>query len=209
MHGVPAKFKTKIGVGQHIRLRHPNVANERRIQAAKLDIERKKQARVTARENKTRTTTLTAEAAPIATVTGEVTAVRKRTKFTTAEDEIIRLNAQYAGSKKINVMIAESVPGKTCKQIGSRRKCLGLINSASNTLTPAPEPSTVGCDLQQRALQKPTESTLDRTAFEDACNIWGSEKLTGTSAEIPTKAIHGEYRESEMQQLLATLKESC
>jgi len=155
----PAKFKTKIGVGQHIRLRHPNVANERRIQAVKLDIERKKRARETARENKTRTTTLAAEAAPIASVTGEVTAVRKRTMFTAAEDEIIiKLNAQYAGNKKIkiNVMIAESVPGKTYKQIGSRRKCLGLINSASNTLTPAPERSTVGCDSQHRTLQKPT-----------------------------------------------------
>lgn len=39
------QFGSKSSLGQHIRHKHPCLANERRIQAAKADIERKRAAR--------------------------------------------------------------------------------------------------------------------------------------------------------------------
>lgn len=126
-----SSFKTKIGLGQHRRFRHPIEANLKRIASRQEDIERKRQLRKTARAE---TLAKTAGAETLATEK-EIMGPNRSKLWSLEEDAIlIRLNEDLKGARYINRDIerANVLPGKSARQIQSRRKVLGLMNKEGN-----------------------------------------------------------------------------
>lgn len=109
------KFRTKSGLGQHIRHRHPCLSNERRIQAAKADIERKRAARPSSK--------------PIAAFSSATNGNRRLT-----DEEVgllFELESKFEGVKFINKAISEHLKSKTLKQISDKRRALATTAQRS------------------------------------------------------------------------------
>lgn len=187
-------YATKIGLGQHIRHRHPEVANGKRIKAYREGILQKREARAALTQDRG-TGPEQAEGGLRPTA---------RSKIFSPEDDglITELNARFMGERSINVKIAEFLPGRSAKQVGSRRACLGLLKPKHETV---PKPiETVSAPV--RVLP---ESVLDKGAFHEAVCLKGKGDLVSDSALILTSAADGEYDASAMDKLLSSLIAKC
>ena len=101
-----AAFGTKPGLGQHIRHRHPKLANEKRM-AVEADIQRKRAARRKVAEEKP-------------------TKPRGNVWSFQEEMELMALCEKYSGERHINKAIEKELRTKTAKQISDKRRTLSL-----------------------------------------------------------------------------------
>lgn len=174
------KFRTKSGLCQHIRHRHPCQSNERRIQAAKADIERKRAARPSSK--------------PIA---ASSSATNGNRRWTDEEiDLLLELESKFEGVKFINKAISENLKSKTLKQISDKRRA--LAKAAQQSRPPVKEKSAT----EQTAT--PTQGSQQGPSHEDwraAINLEGGP-LVGESAEVLLRLVEGEDSESCYSSLL-------
>lgn len=220
------RFKSKIGLGQHVRHRHPDLANQKRIDAAAADINRKRQERLKVKEAKP------SEPARASKLAG-------RQVWSSEEDELLRkLSSKHAGERFINVLIAKELPGKTNKQTSDRRRTLGLIgimptNGSVHTRQinragsqSVPQDGSVLTRQGGRTTRRGTRN-VDRSAqeqrdhddinliarklrFQEAIIKDGPSNMVGDSAEALNRATEGDptYLEHE-NRLLEILRERC
>lgn len=190
----PSSYKSKIGLGQHIRHRHPDVANQRRLQALSDDITRKREERLK---------TKVASGLEINTNIPR-NRVAPSKIFTEEEDELIR---EWSTVDKwaTGPELAKKLNNKTDVQVRSRRKTLKLLKATvfknaqkdqtgGSTNRPVPKPAYQGVNVKQDAL------------FREAVQTKGSERFVGTSGTLLAQAAAGEYDEEGMTQLLNLLK---
>ena len=113
-----SRFGTKIGLGQHIRHQHPDLANQKRIAAVQNDIERKRNVR----KEKAKASTRTSNTQPNAKV--------KASAWSQEEVDLpIALDIKHHGARHRNKLIAEELKSKTSKQISDKRRTLNKLSS--------------------------------------------------------------------------------
>lgn len=197
-----SRFPSKIGLGQHIRHKHPDLANTKRIEAVKHDIERKRKNR---REK--------AEAAKPPNSSNSL----KAGKGTWTQEEVdllIALEIKHHGARFINKEISKELKSKTGKQIADKRRTLrtqqvsapssqskgsGPKTRARKTITQAPE-------SENNDIRAETRKAL----FKDAIIKDGPSDLVGDSAETLFRAASDDlaYKESE-RATIQLLRDRC
>lgn len=197
-----ATFRSKIGLGQHIRHRHPDWANEKRIAAVAADIERKREAR-----------TKEAKANP----SSKRGAASKGKSLVWSDEDDLTLRAlciKYHGERYINKLIEKELPGKTNKQISDRRRTLKLIGEKGDKsvrdahVQSKETPTTVESATKQTKGDTNTYP-VNRSQFRAAIQKAGSPALVGASAEVLYRATEGEeYIEQELE-VMRTLALRC
>ena len=183
-------FPTKTGLSQHERFKHANLRNAKRIADHQLDIERKRNARL--------------ESTLLAEKTGTK---HKPKKALWTEDEIellVRLEEELSGVKFINKAIAERMPTKTNKQIGTKRKTMRDASKAKTTTAQNSTPA-----LQPVHDTMPTQPHIPlEDMFHKAICISELECVE-MSAELLNHAIEGKDLSDLQNKLIATIKSAC
>lgn len=174
------QFRSKSGLGQHIRHKHPCLANERRIQAAKADIERKRAARTSSN-----------------TIVASNSAGQGHRAWTDEEVSLLlELESEFKGVKFIKKAISEHLTSKTLIQISDKRRA--LAKTAQRARPPVREKSIT----EQYAT--PIQGSQQGPSQEDwkaAINLEGGS-LVGESAEVLLRLVEGEDSESCYSSLL-------
>lgn len=174
------KFMSKSGLGQHIRHKHPCLANERRIQSVQADIERKRAAR--------------AKSKPIA---ASNSSGHGHGVWTDEEVSLLlELESKFKGVKFINKAISEHLKGKTSKQISDKRRALAA--AAQKPRTPVVEKSTAEQTVTPNQGSQKGPSQED---WKAAVNLEGGP-LVGESAEVLLRTVEGEDTEGCYSSLL-------
>ena len=204
------RFQAKIGLGQHIRHRHPDLANQKRIDAVEADIERKRRAR---REEAT-----SKASKPSSRQTDKP---KKGNLWTQEEtDLLVALNIKCHGERYINKAIEKEMNGKTSKKISDKRRAMGLIDSdpkskpaRASTRAAAPKRQAGGSKADEPGIEQLDQEpeVMDmRPCFREAIELEGPSTLVGDSAETLLRAVRddGSYQESE-KIVIDLLKERC
>ena len=204
------RFQAKRGLGQHIRHRHPDLANQKRIDAVEADIERKRRAR---REE--------AAARASGPPSRQSDKPKKGILWTPEEtDLLVALNIKYHGERYINKAIEKEMNGKTSKQISDKRRAMGLIDSdpkskpaRASTRATAPKRQAGGSRTSETGIEQlehEPEVRDMRPLFREAIELEGPCTLVGDSAETLLRAVRDDasYQETE-KIVIDLLKERC
>ena len=202
------RFQAKIGLGQHIRHRHPDLANQKRIDAVEADRERKRRARKEEATSKA--------SRPSSRQTDKP---KKGNLWTPEEtDLLVALNIKYHGERYINKAIEKEMNGKTSKS--DKRRAMGLIDSdpkskpaRASTRAAAPKRQAGGSKADEPGIEQLDQEpeVMDmRPCFREATELEGPRTLVGDSAETLLRSVRddGSYQESE-KIVIDLLKERC
>jgi hypothetical protein len=185
-------FKSKIGLGQHIRHMHPCTANQRRLEAVQKDIDRKREKRKKDREE-----------------LESKQQQRKRPGLWTEEETKLleELCKKYEGARYINVEIAKEMPGKTNKQISDKRRALAAERSKMKNKK-AQESSSNQTTSSTNDFSRLKRTDLPKESYRNYIITEGGD-LIGNAAECLLKAIENEDYTEHLEKLMEEIMNIC